>query len=666
MTSLIYLVALALLGQARSEVVELNCSDNATCIDNMAREFVRSMRHQKAVKIFDLFTIEPVESRQARSIQDPITRFMTTHAFSFDWNDFTFRFSNPEGRSDAMDLEVLESRSAKDVSDTVPKKSKSKDEEEVIDDKSGNAHINAHIKPIKRRGSKRKVMQAIVPMLIGMKSAGIAVFGLFMVSIITIKAFLASKMALMVTIGMAVKKLYESYGNGAGLQNHPYLYSQYPIDFPSATSHAYSVNGVSPQFASPELYSPTALGSHSQQHELIQQSDASAQQSQQAPTQLLVNSTRAAERWDGKSKLFKIFEPVVDKIRSFVDPIANVFYDAMPTFRGLNSDVSTAKSVEPDEEKKRPREILIPQPRNIAQRKMSYRKTPRHRPKKYVELNLNLDRLKNNKDYLEYIKTKKYQYNYPHTFYYPRVKYFVNPNIFSAGSNNNRLLSYRKPILRRNIFVNNNNTSETTTAGVLSLEPTDWKPIVVYNVTNSNTHRNKVRKHRKKTQNMRKLRRKKIMKKHKRVERSLDSYESNNVNSISEYNYDRNLSNIAVTSGRGLSGFFQYISNPFTNVLKNVDGYAEKVVQDSLKSKEPPIFYTIAYNIVMFYLDAIDGLVEVHEALRNYITEDFPTKPKRKIKIKNKNKIKNKIKNKNKKKKVSQSKVQSNETTAAE
>ncbi|XP_052744982.1 uncharacterized protein LOC112053142 isoform X2 [Bicyclus anynana] len=532
MTSLIYLVALALLGQARSEVVELNCSDNATCIDNMAREFVRSMRHQKAVKIFDLFTIEPVESRQARSIQDPITRFMTTHAFSFDWNDFTFRFSNPEGRSDAMDLEVLESRSAKDVSDTVPKKSKSKDEEEVIDDKSGNAHINAHIKPIKRRGSKRKVMQAIVPMLIGMKSAGIAVFGLFMVSIITIKAFLASKMALMVTIGMAVKKLYESYGNGAGLQNHPYLYSQYPIDFPSATSHAYSVNGVSPQFASPELYSPTALGSHSQQHELIQQSDASAQQSQQAPTQLLVNSTRAAERWD--------------------------------------------------------------------------------------------------------------------------------------GSNNNRLLSYRKPILRRNIFVNNNNTSETTTAGVLSLEPTDWKPIVVYNVTNSNTHRNKVRKHRKKTQNMRKLRRKKIMKKHKRVERSLDSYESNNVNSISEYNYDRNLSNIAVTSGRGLSGFFQYISNPFTNVLKNVDGYAEKVVQDSLKSKEPPIFYTIAYNIVMFYLDAIDGLVEVHEALRNYITEDFPTKPKRKIKIKNKNKIKNKIKNKNKKKKVSQSKVQSNETTAAE
>ncbi|XP_034837106.1 uncharacterized protein Osi4 isoform X2 [Maniola hyperantus] len=306
MASLIYLVALALLAQvsqASAEVVELNCSDNATCIDNMAREFMRSLRQQKAVKLFDLFTIEPIES-QARSNKSPLTRFLTSHAISIDWNDFTFRFSNPQGRSEAMDLEVLESRSAKDDSDVMEsKKSKSTEDDEVIDDKSGHIqHVHAkpvRVKPIKRRGSKRKVMQAVIPMLIGMKSAGIAIFGLFMVSVITIKAFMASKMALLVTVGMAMKKLYESYGNGAGLQNQPYLYSQYPIDFPSAGSHAYSVNGVSPQFASPELYSPTALGSHSQQHELIQQSDASAQQSQQAPTQLLVNATRAAERWDG-------------------------------------------------------------------------------------------------------------------------------------------------------------------------------------------------------------------------------------------------------------------------------------------------------------------------------------------------------------------------------
>lgn len=124
--------------------------------------------------------------------------------------------------------------------------------------------------------------------------------------------------------------------SSVGLQNHPYLYSQYPIDFPSASSHAYSVGGVSQQFASPEMYSPTAMGSNTHSHDLVS-NDASAQQSQQAPS--VLNSTRAAERWDGKSKLLKYLEPVVDKIRSVVDPIASVFY-TMPTFRGLNSDVS--------------------------------------------------------------------------------------------------------------------------------------------------------------------------------------------------------------------------------------------------------------------------------------------------------------------------------------
>ncbi|XP_022127794.1 uncharacterized protein LOC111002013 [Pieris rapae] len=287
--NLIYLFAFALVGQARA-LVELNCSDNATCIDFMTREFVRNIRQRKAVKLFDTFTIEPVENaRQARS-KDPLTRLLTSHAISFDWNDFTFKFSNTEDKSDALDLEVYESRTAKDVSDEAPKKSNSKVEEEVPQDKTP--------KRIKRRRHKRKVMQAVIPLLFGMKSAAIAIFSLAVVAVITIKAFLASKLALLVTVGMAAKKLYENYTGGAGLQNHPFLYSQYPIDFPSASSHAYSVSGMSQQFGSPEMYSPSGMGSQTHTHEILQSNDPSAQQSQQAPS-VLANSTRAAERWDG-------------------------------------------------------------------------------------------------------------------------------------------------------------------------------------------------------------------------------------------------------------------------------------------------------------------------------------------------------------------------------
>ncbi|VVC93276.1 unnamed protein product [Leptidea sinapis] len=291
MTALLYLAAFALLGQTNA-IVELNCSDNATCIEQMATEFISSIRQQKAVRLFDTFTIEPLGNlRQARGHKDPLTQMLTSHAISFDWNDFTFKFSNVEDKSEAMDLEIYESRTAaKDDSEEAPKKSNSKVEEEKPEDKTP--------KGIRRKRPKRRVMQAVIPVLFGMKSAAIAIFSLMIVTVITIKAFFASKLALLVTVGMAAKKLYENYTNGAGFQSQPYLYSQYPIEFPSASSHAYSVNGVSPQFApADQLYSPTGL-SPQQTQDIIQNQEPSAQQSQQAP--VVSNSTRAAsERWDG-------------------------------------------------------------------------------------------------------------------------------------------------------------------------------------------------------------------------------------------------------------------------------------------------------------------------------------------------------------------------------
>ncbi|XP_047036203.1 uncharacterized protein LOC124641968 [Helicoverpa zea] len=289
MNPLALLVAFMLMGDVRA-IVELNCSDNATCIDNMAKEILRSLKQQKSVKVFNVLTIEPLRMRQARSEDWWLTNFFDSHAFSFDLSDYTFKLAQTDG-GDALDLEIYQGRTAKDVSDPNAKKSSSKNEDEKEDDKKAN-RLGL------RRRQKKKVIQMIIPMLFGMKSAGMAMFAMALVTALTLKAFFASKLALLVTVGMAVKKLYETYGSGVGLQNHPYLYSQYPIDFPSASSHAYSVSGVSPQFASPEMYGPTAMGAHAQTNEIIHQSDATAQQSQQAPT-LLVNSTRAAERWDG-------------------------------------------------------------------------------------------------------------------------------------------------------------------------------------------------------------------------------------------------------------------------------------------------------------------------------------------------------------------------------
>ncbi|CAH0597876.1 unnamed protein product [Chrysodeixis includens] len=193
------------MGSVRA-IVELDCSDNATCIDHMAKEILRSLKEQKSVKVFNALTIEPLRTTQARSKDWWLTNFLDSHSFSFDLSDYTFKLSPADG-NDALDLEIYQGRTAKDVSDPNAKKSSSKSEEEKEEDKK-------IPKLGLRRRQKKKVMQVFIPLLFGMKSAGVVLFALALVTALTLKAFIASKVALLVTVGMAIKKLYETYGTG--------------------------------------------------------------------------------------------------------------------------------------------------------------------------------------------------------------------------------------------------------------------------------------------------------------------------------------------------------------------------------------------------------------------------------------------------------------------
>lgn len=365
------------------------------------------------------------------------------------------------------------------------------------------------------------------------------------------------------------------------------------------------------------MYNP-ALAPH--QHELLQSNDASAQQSQQAPT--LYNSTRATERWDGKSKLQQFIEPFIDGFKSFIEPIASVFYRAMPaTFRGLNSDVSTQKSIEEvKEEVKRPREILLPQPRNIAQRKMTYRNSFTHRPKKYNELKFDLDKLKHNKDLHDYVKTKKYKYNYPNTYYYPRVKYFVNPHSFNPKINNSRLTPYRKEP-HGYYSVSSNVTPTFNTSS-------EWQPIVVANLdTTVPNDINPITENSELTP---------LKRKRTRVRRDISkaftySFRNSSVGEFEGRRYD---------SGRGIIEwlFLLFVSDPVT-IFKVANKFTESYFKSSLKSKEPPYYYTTAYDIVMLTMETIDGLVNVQSAVIDHIVPNKkPKKSKKKQKKQKKQK----------------------------
>lgn len=107
MTASVLLVCL-LIGSAAAE---LSCSENATCIEGLAREVIRSLQQRRAVRLFNTITIEPL-ARHGRS-REGLWSWIENNAVSFDWSDFTFKVSVPrDGRDDALDLEMYESRTA--------------------------------------------------------------------------------------------------------------------------------------------------------------------------------------------------------------------------------------------------------------------------------------------------------------------------------------------------------------------------------------------------------------------------------------------------------------------------------------------------------------------------------------------------------------------------
>lgn len=362
-----------------------------------------------------------------------------------------------------------------------------------------------------------------------------------------------------------------------------------------------------------------------QSQDLLQQQDASAQQSQQVP--LLLNST-AAERWDGKSKLQKLLEPLIDGFKNVINPIANMFFGAMPTFRGLNTEVSTDKTEEPDsvEEVKKPKEFLMPQPRFIAQRKHFIKMQTR--PKKYAELKVDLDRLKRNKDFLDYIKTKKYKHNYPNTYYYPRVKYVLyNPNNYYMKPNNSRLLPYRKPSI------------PTTTPGditTLSAGSSEWKPIAVYNATKPLNMTNNIPNIKLKyslnnsNRNIKRFFRKRPnLKRRKRIKRDISSTDTAQKSKDSET--------------RGFLSIFDFITDFFTyepvyEMLYKADHATKTTIVDTVApEKNPPFHYSFMYNILMITVDVMEGLFGVQKDIDNYyFNNNLPIKKKKSIKRKSK------------------------------
>lgn len=98
-----------------NDIEELSCRDNATCITNLAKEIVNGVRQNKTIKVFDMFSIEPIAAvvqDTGRSNEGGVARFFNTHAVRLELGNFAFRVlrSALKGGSLAVEIEHQEGR----------------------------------------------------------------------------------------------------------------------------------------------------------------------------------------------------------------------------------------------------------------------------------------------------------------------------------------------------------------------------------------------------------------------------------------------------------------------------------------------------------------------------------------------------------------------------
>lgn len=98
-----------------NDIEELSCRDNATCIIHLAKEVVNGVRQNKTIKVFDVFSIEPIAAvvkGTGRSNEGEVARFFNTHAIRLELGNFAFRVlrSTQKGGSMAVEIEHQEGR----------------------------------------------------------------------------------------------------------------------------------------------------------------------------------------------------------------------------------------------------------------------------------------------------------------------------------------------------------------------------------------------------------------------------------------------------------------------------------------------------------------------------------------------------------------------------
>ncbi|CAD7085274.1 unnamed protein product [Hermetia illucens] len=176
------------------------CANNASCVNGIALSVISRFDRREPID-FGLFSINPAQHSPVQGRSNKFLEFLSGNAIRIPMGPMVFSVQQSEQDSDYLEVALLKS---------------------VAEQGRGRKRVSH---------KEKKQLQLMIPMFLAANAVGWTLFAVKAVGVLTVKALLMSKLALLVATGIIVKRLMEKASEKMMLppyldhhpEHHPYL-----------------------------------------------------------------------------------------------------------------------------------------------------------------------------------------------------------------------------------------------------------------------------------------------------------------------------------------------------------------------------------------------------------------------------------------------------------
>lgn len=175
------------------------CANNASCVNGIALSVISRFDRREPID-FGLFSINPAQHSPVQGRSNKFLEFLSGNAIRIPMGPMVFSVQQSEQDSDYLEVALL--KSVAEQGKIIPEKTEFLTEIVLTVSFQGRGRKRVSHK-------EKKQLQLMIPMFLAANAVGWTLFAVKAVGVLTVKALLMSKLALLVATGIIVKRLME-------------------------------------------------------------------------------------------------------------------------------------------------------------------------------------------------------------------------------------------------------------------------------------------------------------------------------------------------------------------------------------------------------------------------------------------------------------------------